>query len=285
MPKTIMVLLSQIENKFDVRTKLDDDRVLQFAGAYEDGKELPPVKIVKIADDKYAYVDGRHRGAAREFCNYKDVAAIIVDNPNDPAELFAQALEANWGGAKPPTREDITHTIMRLLELKATQTAIRERLSFLPAGSLRAYIATARGSIMKRKIGKALDAISEGATIDVAAVKYAIPIDSLKDVVAGKKGKWGKGRSNEVEFATALKAYISTELRSVNSGIAKKMEFMLSKVDDGEMSYKEAYGVLRAWSEHLRKTGIRVADWRARLNAIAGETDKAAPVETKAETA
>ena len=282
MPKTIMVPLAQIENRFDVRTKLDDDRVLQFAGCFEAGMELPPVKLVRMGDDKYSYVDGRHRGAARAFCNYTNVAAVIIDNPNDPAELFAQALEANWGGAKPPTRDDITHTITRMLEIGATQTAIRERLSFLPAGSLKAYISSARGAIMKRKLTKALDAVGEGLTVEGAARKFDFPVEALKDVIQGKKGKWGRSRTNEIETATAFKAYISGQLRSANSGISKKMEFMLTKVDAGEMSYKVAYDVLKAWSEHLRKTGIRVSDWRARLNAIAGETDRAATVTTEA---
>ena len=273
--KVTMIRLDQIENRFDVRIKLDEDRVLQLTGCYEAGVELPPVKLVQLGEDRYAYVDGRHRGAARAYCKFTDVPAVIVDNPNDPADLFAQALEANWGGSQPPTRGDISHTVMRMLELNATQTAILARLSFVPAGSLKAYIASARGVIMKRRIAKALDSIGEGSKIDEAASKFKIPLESLKDVVQGKKGKWGKGRANELDEAIAFKAYISGTLRGANTGISKKIEFMLTKVESGEMSYKVAYDVIRSWSEHLRKTGIRIADWRARLNAIAGEADKA----------
>lgn len=267
------ILLSQIANRFDVRVKLDEDRVVQLAGFYEVGMKLPPIRVVKLEEDSYAYIDGRHRGAAREYCNLKDIKAVVYES-NDPAELYAQALEANWGGSKPPTRDDITHTIIRLLELGATQTSIRERLAFLPSGALRAYISSARSTIMKRKISKALDAIGDGTTLNEAASMYKIPPDSLKDVVSGKKGKWGVGRSDEKEFAVAVKAYITNELKSANSGISKKVEFMLHKVEEGEMSYQEAYGVIKAWGEHLRKTAIRVADWKARLNAISGEIDK-----------
>lgn len=274
--KNVMIPLSQIVNRFDVRKALDEDRVLQLVGFYESGRELPPVELVQLGEDSYAYIDGRHRGAARAFCNMTDVPAIIAGNPDDPAELYARALEANWGGAKTPTRDDIIHTITRLLEIGASQTSIRERLNFLPPGSLKAYISSARSTMMKRKISKALDAIGEGEKIDEAAKKFLIPLDSLKDVVAGKKGRWGQGRSGEKEFAINLKNYISRELRSTNTGISQKMGFMLEKVEAGEMSYKEAYDVLKAWSDHLRKTGLRVADWRARLNAISGEQDKVA---------
>ena len=273
MTKTYMVPISAISNKFDVRTSLDEDRILQLAGCYESGMPLPPVKLVQLTEDTYAYVDGRHRGAAREFLNLTDVEAIIIES-NDYAELFAIALEDNYGGSKPPTRVDIVHTIIRLLEVGATQTAIRQRLSFIAAGSLKAYISDARSIIMKRKISKALDYVGEGFTIPDAAKKSGVPEESLKDIISGKKGKWGKSRSSEKEFAIAVKAHISNELRSANGSISKKIEFLLSKVELGEVSYKEAYDVIRAWGEHLRKTAIRISDWKARLNAIAGEQDK-----------
>jgi hypothetical protein len=127
---------------------------------------------------------------------------------------------------------------------------------------------------MKRRISRALDAISEGDTIEAASKKSGVPLDSLKDVMSGKKGKWGSGRSNEKDFCNSIKAHISSSLKATNTSISKKIEYMLTKVQDGEISYKEAYGVIRAWAEHLRKTGIRIADWRARLNAASGEIDK-----------
>ena len=275
----VMIPLAQISNKFDVRVKLDEDRVLQFMGMYDDGQDVPPVVLVKLGEDSYAYVDGRHRGAARSYLNLTDVPAVIRSEAmsDSPVELLAEALEANYGGAKPPTREDIIHTVTRMLEAGASQTAIRDRLQFLPSGSLRAFIATARSNIMRKKVAKALDEMSEGsATLEDAAKRYGIKPETLKDVVAGKKRKWNKGRSDEADFCIAMKNYISTELRSANSGISKKVELLLKKVDDGEVSYKFAEEVIRAWRDHLRKTGVRVSDWQARLNAIAGETDKAA---------
>lgn len=279
--KTVMITLSQIVNRFDVRVKLDEDRVLQFMSMYEAGDFVPPVQLVRVGEDSYSYIDGRHRGAARSYLNCADVEAILRPEfmADNPLELFAVALEANYGGAKPPTRDDIVHTILRMLEAGCTQASIRERLVFLPAGALRAYIATARSSIMKRKVAKALDDVSEGTcTVEEAARARGVKVDVLKDVMAGKKRKWNKGRSDEAEFCIALKNYISNELKSANGGIGKKVESLLKKVDDGEVSYKFAEEVLRAWREHLRKTGVRVSDWQARLNSIAGETDKSAGV-------
>ena len=109
--KSQPIKISQISNRFDVRVKLDYDRVLQFVGFYQSGVPLPPVTLVEIqaasADPAmYAYVDGRHRGAARQYLNLDDIEATIIKNPNDPAELYAMALEANWGPSPlPPTRD------------------------------------------------------------------------------------------------------------------------------------------------------------------------------------
>jgi hypothetical protein len=272
-----MVALKSIANKFDVRLALDQDRVLQFVSLYESGADVPPVKLVALDEDSYAYIDGRHRGAARAYLDLPDVPALICNGSlrENPVELYAEALEANWGGAKPPTRDDIVHTIGRMLEAGATQTVCRERLAFLPAGALRAFIAQARGSLSKRRIAKALDAVSDGFSVPVAAQQFGVKPELLKDIIAGKKGKWGTGRSNEDQLATEIKAYISRQLFSANAGISKKIQDLLARVSDGEVSGKVAIGVIRSWHEHLRKTSLRIDDWTARLASISEEQNKA----------
>ena len=276
--KVVMLSLSQIANKFDVRIALDQDRVVQFAGMYEhDPDLLPPVRVVRIDDDRYAYIDGRTRGAARAYLNLPDVPAVICNGSlrDDPLELYTEALESNWGGAKPPTREDIAHTIQRMLELGASQKAIRERLSFLPMGSATAYIAWATTALNNRRMARALDAVAEGVSVEDAAREGKIKLDLLRDAISGKRGAWGASRSDEVQLLIAQKRYISQVLRSANSGISKRLELTLKKVDSGEVSHKTAVAMVAAWREHLRKTMLRIEDWQARLDALAVEHDKA----------
>lgn len=277
IPKEKMVNLpiDRIMNKFDVRVMLDQDRVIQFAGLYESGVILPPVRVVQIDEDTYAYVDGRTRGAARAYLNLPDVQAIVVDHglKDDPIELYAQALQANWGGAKPPTRDDIVHTIIRMVELGATQTAITSKLSFLPQSSTRAYTQWARSTLSKRRLSKALDAITEDAlSIDEAAKKFNIKPQTIKESISGKKSK---NRATESQLVLDFQHYISSQLKSANSGISKKMEMLFHQVEDGEISSKSAGKVINSWYEHLRKTSLRVADWQARLESISSEQDKA----------
>lgn len=281
----VMLPLASISNKFDVRVSIDNDRVLQFAGLYEGGVSLPPIRVVKIDEDKYAYIDGRHRGAARAYLNLKDAPSVICNGSlrDNPFELFAEALESNWGGAKPPTRDDISHTIVRMIESGGSQKAIRDRLSFLPPGSCRMYIASAKSTVAKRRLSRALDGVSEGLSLSRAAEQNQIKIGLLRDAISGKRGRWGKNRTTEKELEIELKSYISNALLSANAGIGKKLQELLKKVDDGEVSAKIASGVIKAWRDHLRKTGLRVDDWQSRLDAISSEQDRA--VNTEAEAA
>ncbi len=278
--KRVFIPLKQIENKFDVRVSLDQDRVLQFVGAYESGDDPPPIRVVKLDDDRYAAVDGRHRMAARQYLNLEEILAVVVNGSlkDNPVELFAMALEANCGGSKPPTRDDITHTIGRMLECGASQTTIRERLCFLPKGSVRTYIASAIAALNKRKVAKAMDHLVAGKTIQESAKAVALKEDILLLAIKGQSGKWGKNRDGETEFITAMKAYISTELKSANNGISKRLEGAVKKMDDGELSVEGVRSIVTAWKEHLRKTSLRMADWEARINAVAESHEKSAMI-------
>lgn len=271
-----MVSLTSISNKFDVRTALDEDRVVQFVGLYEAGVDLPPVKLVKLGDEKFAYIDGRHRGAARAYLNLPDVPALIFNGSlsDNPVELFAQALQSNWGGAKPPTRNDITHTIIRMLEHGASQALVSGRLDFLPKGALRAYIAQARSTLAKRKLARAMEDVADGMTVEEAAKRRRVNIELIKNSISGKRGK-KIGGSAEMELVIALKSHIAGQMGSANSSIGKKVQMLLQHVEDGEVTSKSAMEILKDWNERLRKSMVRVADWQARVEAISAEQRRA----------
>jgi hypothetical protein len=270
--KVVLLPLATIFNKFDVRLELDQDRVIQFAAIYESQGDdaLPPIEVVAIDEDTYAFIDGRTRAAARAYIDLTTVPAIVRNGNlrDDPAALYARALEANWGGAKPPTRADIEHTILRMLEAGVSRTEVKEILVFLPQGSLRAYLANALSTLSKRRIGRALDAINEGATIEQAARQNQLKGETLKDIVAGKKGQWGKSRTSEVEIITEVKSYISRISSTPSKGIGGKIAVLLQQVEDGEVSAKGAAQAIDHWKGLIRKTSLRIADWEARLESI-----------------
>ena len=269
MPRTYMLPIESIVNKYDVRVSLDDDRILQFAGMYEAGEPLPPIQVIKLPDtDGYAFVDGRTRAAARDLLGLKDVEAVVLNIPsNEVVLLYATAMQANWGGSKPPTRLDIVHTITRMFEAGATQAQIRESMCFLPAGSLKAYITDARGKITRRKISKALNLIAQGQTIGEATRSLGLKEEMVQDVLTGTKGKFGN-KSIEQALESQIKAYISQQLRSANAGIGKKIQDLLERAEASEISLIVAKECTKAWGEHLRKTSSRIKDWEARISTM-----------------
>ena len=275
---TVILPLDKIINKFDVRVALDDDRVLQFVGMYQANFDISPISVIELADGKYAYVDGRTRGAALAMMGRKTAEAIVMSQLTT-GELYAEALRSNWGGAKPPSRADITHTIIRMLEAGETPTNIRDKLEFLPRGAINAYIATAQSMLTKRKIAVALDAVSEGkVTLTDAARESKIDLTSLRVAIKGKN-KGFRSRSEQAERAHQLQLDIMHRLQSANLSIGLKVSDMLQDVEHGDMSPALAEIVIKSWFNHLRKATLRATDWKQRLDNITSGFSAKAGVE------
>ena len=268
MKHTSMIPLDKIINRFDVRVSLDDDRVVQFIGMYEAGVDLPPLRVIELSDGKYAYVDGRTRGAALSAMNRKEAECVIITGSLSTGDLYSEALRSNWGGAKPPSRSDITHTITRMLESGESVTSIRKGLDFLPRGSVNAYIATAQGILTKRRISLALDQVTDGSiTLTQAAKEAKIDITSLRVALKGKN-KGYRSRSDQAERAHTLQLHITHSLQRANISIGQQVSDMLQEVEHGDMSAALAEQVIKSWFTHLRRATIKATDWKQRLDNI-----------------
>lgn len=258
--------VSQIHNRFDVRKKLDDDRILYLAELIDAGEKLPPIRVCLDSDGAYSFVDGRHRAAAHVFMNILTIDAV-VEKSNDQAYLFGQALHSNYGGAKPPTRDDINHTIRRMLESGIGIKAIKEQLAFMPMAQIRNAIKQAELALNKAKIRYALDAIArEGLRPVEAAARYKVEQSALEDVIAGRKRKFGKATGDQLFMTT--KAYIHTSLKSAFTGIQKKMENMQRMVEDGEVDVDTAVRLVQDWQDYHQRWNHRVRDWLERFQQL-----------------
>jgi hypothetical protein len=263
--KVTKVPLDKIVNKFDVREKLDDDRILFFVDLYEAGAPVPPITVVRLEENEgyFAFVDGRHRAQALLLLDHKECDAIIQAN-RAPATLLAEALAANWGGSKPPTRQDITHTVTRMFEAGASRQEILALLHYLPGRSLQGHISSAISTITLRKKRKALDLISDGMSIAEAARAIDLSIDVIKDMLAGRKRRWGTGGSQDV---SDFKRYLTRATRGVTGGIAQKIQNMIKQAEEGEIPAKTAEQCILAWESNARATLNRVKDWQQRFEA------------------
>jgi hypothetical protein len=277
-PDIRTIPIANIENKFDVRQVLDDDRVIYLAELYEGGVNVEPIKVILVtpkaanpSDQKYAFVDGRHRAAGRALLGLPTIEAEVVSAEElDMAGLYAESLKANWGGAKPPTRQDIRHTIQRMLESGATFNRVRAALAFLPPSVFRRYAADAMSSIGKHKMLMALEAIAGGMKLPAAAEKYGIDPEKLRDAITGQKKK---GKTTQI-MLSENKMFVTNALRSANQKVAGKMKALLVKVEDSEMPVHVMMDIIEAWESSVSASQHRIKDWKERLQSIAGGLGK-----------
>lgn len=263
MAKVISIEISEIRNKFDVRKTLDDDNILRLAELYQNNIEVDPIRVA-IIEGEYCFVDGRHRAAARALLELKTIDAIVVHESNE-LQLYSEALRSNYGGSKPPTREDIEHTIRKMMEAGAKESHLKARLDFIPYSILRIYISVVQTTLRKRKIKAAIEAVADGMILAEAATKYGVKLDSLKDAISGRKRKWGTGES---ALLTEYTLYINRVLKTANSGISKKIQLLLVKLEDHEVKPETATRIIEHWGAKLNGTIHRIKDWKERLKAI-----------------
>lgn len=268
-PKIVSLPIQDIANRFDVRKELDEDNIIRLAELYQNNVDLPPIQVTLI-NGVYCYVDGRHRAQARLMLDMPTIDCEIVTE-TDTLQLYADALRANYGGAKPPTRADIEHTIKCMVEAGARETHIKAKLDFLPAGVIRVYMNTVKSSINKRRMAAALDAITEGMTLVDSAEKYGLEIDALKDALQGKKKRFG---GSQTGFLTDSINAITTTLKSSTAVIAGRMKVLFGKVEDGEATIETAARVLDHWESKATQSLHRIKDWRERLRAISSRKDE-----------
>ena len=261
--KVVDIQIDKIKNIFDVRKVLDDDNILRLAELIQAGVDLPPIEVIELPDGGYAYIDGRHRAAARSIHNIPTVPAIVRPVSDGTSkhtlELYAQALKANYGGPKPPTKPDLEHVVNQMLEIGATESEIKKHLSFIPPVVLKKYVSFGQTNIVRRNIRQAMAWIEAGRSLEAAAKMYKIRPEVLRNAIEGKKSKMDG--SPALEF----KNYVTFALRQANMGIAKRLELLMDRVELGVITPEHAEQVLDAWEKSLNGSAHRLRDWRERL--------------------
>ncbi len=253
--EVISVLISDLDKNLFVRQSLDQDHALYLAELIEEGVVLDPIEITP---DK-AVIDGRHRIEATELNNQVEIRARVVEI-SDESELVSRAYRANVGGALPPTQDDTEHTVALLLDRGVAKKRIGELLG-LPASLARKYVNNVQSKINRQLLQRAVLAVTEGGlTVAKAAEKFGVDPARLKEVLSGekKKNQWG---------IQEIKRKMTKHYRSVGQKNAAIFRQLIEKVEDGDVTQKQAKAVF-AHMEHLQRRSARsIADWKKRLEA------------------
>jgi hypothetical protein len=263
MRKQISILIANIKNLFDVRKKLDDDHVMFLGSLIEGGEVLTPIEVVQIGPNDYAYIDGRHRGAAYDLMGHTKIEAYVTPyQEEDKLVYYAKAMKANWGGSKPPTKGDIEFTILQVMNNGVNSIKqVKELFPYIPATVVRRYMTDATSTMRKKRIAGALADISNGAKLDEAAQKHKVDPEIIRQTITGKRTRIKGDKLILAEF----KKGISRSLRTANSTIASKFNSLLDCLEGGEVLGDTCYKCVDAWEEHLNTSVKRMKEWRERI--------------------
>lgn len=249
--KQVMVKIADLIIDVFVREKTDPEYVFHLATLYEAGVEMDPIEITL---SKHV-IEGRHRIEAANLVGRTEINAIIGPD-RQRKDMIADAMIANLGGKRAPTREDILIAIEAMLRSGASERWVRERIPF-PAEVMKVYMADVKSRIQKKKIAEAKVLLTEGLTIDQAADKVGIPMQTIQDALVTRPRKEVSlqqfkgsmvvrnrraGQSNRQVFDAAMKAFL-----------------------DGEATKDEVFEVIASVENHGRLSVKAAEDFRLRF--------------------
>jgi len=262
MAKPVEIPLDQLKIDFFVRKKLNDDRVLQLALLYEANEPLPPIEV----NWDNQIIDGRHRKAALEYLGRKTATCISIGQKT-LGDSIVLALKANVGGALPPTKDDIVHSMILLLNQGWTQRKILAAMPF-PLEVSKRYIKDAWGVVLGAKLASALKAVSEGSTIKVAAEQYGVPVEKLQEHLNPNRKK------EKQQSAAWRKTHIQRSYQGFGRKIAFVIQRLVESFEEHKTSEEEVFDTFDTIFDLIAKSTKRIEEHRQRFVALAKETTK-----------
>jgi ParB-like chromosome segregation protein Spo0J len=267
----IEIAIADLIIPFYVRQKLNPDHVLFLAEMMEGGIDIDPIVIVANADGTYSVRDGRHRMEASKLLDRPVIKARVVPPAKDQVQEIKLAFEANAGGALPPSREDIEHTVRLLLSQGVARKEIAKILP-IPVSLAHKYVQSVNMKQLRARMRQAVEAVSEG-TLNAphAAEKFRVDLEALRRELGGRK-KRAKHTGAEV------KRIVSSKYRSLAQYNASVLKRLFIGLEDGETSVATIETALKTMSDLNRKLGVNVQSWRDRLKQAQAMNGKLADV-------
>ncbi len=255
--RTIKVRIDNLDINLFVRESLDHDHAIKIALMMENGVKFQPIQIT----EGLVVVDGRHRIEAHKINNQTDIWAEVVTVEGE-TDLIRRAYLANVGGALPPTVADTEHTIRLLLERQVPKKQIGELLS-MPPDLAKRYVDNVQSRLNRAKLMRAVEAVTQGGlNVPQAAENHGVDQKKLRDFLSGNK------RKQKVNAIEEVKKGLTRSHQSLSLRNANVFRTLLKKVQDGDISFKQAEDVFEH-VDHMRKSAERALnDWKSRFRAL-----------------
>jgi hypothetical protein len=256
--KSIDVSIDELQETFDVRKKLDENRIMHFGMLYEAKGEIPPIWITSNME----VVDGRHRIAGAKLAGVKTVPCIIIEG-KDRAELIVEALKANMGGALPPTKDDFIVSFTQMIEAGMSRTRIIELMADkLPRSVTRKIVHDVQAMVYKRAVQRAFDAVAQGhMNVVEAAAHFNVEEKGLRTALGGRKKRIVADKFGLDSVTRSM----TRRYTSISMSNAKVYGQLAEALEDGEVSPKTVEKVFDKIDGLLERQRKLVEIWRARL--------------------
>lgn len=264
---SVLLPVAELRMKYDVRTRLNDDRVLFFMERYESGAEVPPIEVIRGTMDIH---DGRHRKAALDHLGRKHAECILVA----PMEYLDQMMDAFGKNVSdspfPTTRADIVFVMKQLLEASVGNAVIQKRFEvYYKPSHVRKLLKDAHSNVLKTKMSKAKMAIAHGGvSIENAAKEHGVKVEKLQEEITGVK------RRQKATDIKDVKSEISNRHRSNTARNVAVFRDVLDKFEDGELPEKDVLDVLLHVQRLNSDAAKRIDGWLERFEVLKG-TSKA----------
>ncbi len=255
------VQFKDVKEPFFVRVGLDEGRVRYFIELYESGAKVDPPTITEDRN----LVDGRHRKAA--LIRLEHAGTEFNVTPNAPKEdLIIRAFKANSGGPKPPTQDDLDHTLELLLETGVSRETILKRMTStipFPRLLVRRHLSDVQSKIAKRRLNEAMEAMADeklNLTVKEAAKKFNVNPSSLR---ARLKASSNAKKRTEAED---IRGSLTKRFHSFAMSNSHVMRKTILAYKDGEISLKEALAVIEYAKRLSKHFDHSIREWEKRLN-------------------
>lgn len=253
--KIVKVKLSDLSVDVFVREKTDPDYVVHLAIMFESGVAFEPIEITR----SNRVIDGRHRIEAARLAELTEIDAVIVDDM-PRKEMIARAMNANLGGSRVPTKKDILLSLESMVKAGASERWIRENVPF-PRAVMDTYLGEVRGAIQRQKLAEAKRMLAAGLTVDEAASKLSITVESIRTRVLGERGT----KANNYNVQSDIDRRIAFR----NRGIGQKNRYIFDAAvkafDDGELTREEVFKVADQIEHHGQMSVKAAEDFRKRF--------------------
>jgi hypothetical protein len=253
-----MVNISDLKTEVFVREKLDEDRVFQFAIAYEhDPDSVPAINITK----DNSIVAGRHRTAGATLAGRTQIRAKYEPVKNK-VEHITKALVENVGGPLPLRKEDLLFVAKNLLREGASRTIATNVIENVwPRTVAKRLVEEAAHGNYRDDLAAGVRAVvHENMRPTEAAEMYKIDVEKLKEEISGVKKKRSKGAK-----VGDVKRNISTYYRSYSHKVSNELRNIEARFDEGTISKSDAVEVVTYIDSSLKRLMATVKDWQTRF--------------------